>query len=1027
MKNNILKRSFLTAIMILSVLAIALGQTQSLSTNYLYPERNPYLVPPGPEVASFLKYGEYPVSYSTGIPDISLPIYTIKTRELSLPITLTYLSGGIKVTDEASWVGLGWVLNAGGAINCSIQGMPDKLKPELPSAEWIRQNDRYDILNKLVAATNGGLNGIDKMRDRYDYSFMDQKGTFYMMNADSILQAPYTTNAIRRLYSENKIVTKGFVITDANGTSYHFETPETATAYSTVHNHSNNSTHALMEPYTYDCSWYLTKIVSFNQTDSIEFVYEKDNKAYNDYVFSQGYSETRYSGDDAPLLPVKEYLSFISAKRTSNIPVLKEIRFTEGKVLFNHTNDRKDCRQYRLTQIKVQNKTGRTLKTIEFNHSYFGGNRLKLDKVTCKGQDGEIYDNYEFGYYNEGTVIPTSKPQEFAGLLPLGTATAFYSQDMLGYYNGKGNNSLLGILPTDAPSYNQMIADRTFSPQYAKAHSLQKIKYITGAETEFVYDAEQGAIAKNPALRIKEIRNTDPTKGTESVSHKIYNYYDSKYSYNIGPDYTYTDITCGFEWLSETTRLESVRLRKAITYYSEPLTPNIAQSFKIKYGKVEELITGESNVFSGVKDTIKTVYEYNNEWTKVKNTQYFLSRFTDADDAGDRRNCILSTIPRTIYVGWTDMKEAVSTRHNIYGYVIDNNWTDSYLTKVSTYKYKDGKYVIIQSKENEYQCYDRNDEVPIGLYCKGVQFSWTGSGSPGYSADYLYYHCPSVNNFYFFDICVSTGWKKLISTITKDYNGDNVTTKKDTYQYGAITRKAHPHPFLTGHLEDMGETGRNIYTYQYPSEADSLDVSVKEKMLAGNFIAPVIWKQKISFIKNSPMTETELYNYKNVNQKILLGSISKTYINGMSGTSSSKGEYKTNILAYDSKGNPLWLVNQAGFSTVYLWSYNYTYPVAEIKNATLNDVKTSLGTDLETFGQSSSYLYLLEQLRSKIPSALIKTYTYDPLVGKLTETAPNGITTYYRYDTCGRLNEIYLKEGQTEKSLHSYQYHYQNY
>jgi hypothetical protein len=47
------------------------------------------VIPPSPNAAALGKYGEIPVSYYTGVPNISIPIYEIKTRDLSLPISLS--------------------------------------------------------------------------------------------------------------------------------------------------------------------------------------------------------------------------------------------------------------------------------------------------------------------------------------------------------------------------------------------------------------------------------------------------------------------------------------------------------------------------------------------------------------------------------------------------------------------------------------------------------------------------------------------------------------------------------------------------------------------------------------------------------------------------------------------------------------------------------------------------------------------------------------------------------------------------
>lgn len=78
-----------------------------------------------PTAASLGKYGDIPIGYNTGTPQISIPLYTVRSGSLSLPIGLSYHASGLKVQEKASWVGAGWSLNAGGAITRTVVGGPD--------------------------------------------------------------------------------------------------------------------------------------------------------------------------------------------------------------------------------------------------------------------------------------------------------------------------------------------------------------------------------------------------------------------------------------------------------------------------------------------------------------------------------------------------------------------------------------------------------------------------------------------------------------------------------------------------------------------------------------------------------------------------------------------------------------------------------------------------------------------------------------------------------------------------------------
>ena len=69
---------------------------------------------PTPNASSLGRYGDVPVSYYTGRPNVSIQIYTLKVRDFSLPISLAYDAGGVLVNSLPSWVGQNWILNAGG-------------------------------------------------------------------------------------------------------------------------------------------------------------------------------------------------------------------------------------------------------------------------------------------------------------------------------------------------------------------------------------------------------------------------------------------------------------------------------------------------------------------------------------------------------------------------------------------------------------------------------------------------------------------------------------------------------------------------------------------------------------------------------------------------------------------------------------------------------------------------------------------------------------------------------------------------
>jgi len=73
------------------------------------------------------EYGITPVNLHTGAAQINVPLFNLKSANLSNPVSLSYHASGTKVSEISSWVGLGWSLNAGGVITREVNGLPDDI------------------------------------------------------------------------------------------------------------------------------------------------------------------------------------------------------------------------------------------------------------------------------------------------------------------------------------------------------------------------------------------------------------------------------------------------------------------------------------------------------------------------------------------------------------------------------------------------------------------------------------------------------------------------------------------------------------------------------------------------------------------------------------------------------------------------------------------------------------------------------------------------------------------------------------
>ena len=472
------------------------------------------VIPPSPTAAAMQQYGDFPVSPYTGLPTISIPLYTIKYHDITIPVSISYHASGIKVAEEASNVGLGWVLNAGGAITRNIIGYDDFFTNPTPA--YFNNFSNLDIADGWVPDSTvqpsgklsmhkpgrdtmidissllgtGGSATVEFQPDQFYYNVQGLTGKFLLRrNFQPILQ---TLSKV-----DISVNTDGSVwdMKTPDGFLYHFSQKEVSRSTQEATGIQHIS------------AVYLTSITS-PTGNVVTFNYGVNT---NNYVQSIGsYIQSRDAGVIPGIGEAPVYIPGSNGQGTPqlyNTVYLTSIDYSTGQVKFNYSHNRTDVTyDNQLDSINVYTKdnlgnlSATPFKTVSFSYSYVSGSnypnpavnstapnyslRLQLDSVTEKGTyNGQTAVNkpYIFTYNNSTAYVLPSKSS--------------LGRDHWGYYNGRNNSLLIpNYFPVNSSNaflfYWGIMGDsRNADGLYVQAFSLSDIKYPTGGTTHFDYEA----------------------------------------------------------------------------------------------------------------------------------------------------------------------------------------------------------------------------------------------------------------------------------------------------------------------------------------------------------------------------------------------------------------------------------------------------------------------------------------------------------------------------------------------------------
>ena len=976
------------------------------------------VIPASPQAQLFDQYLNHTIDEASGVPDIQIPLYDIHLKEITIPITLTYNASGIKYRQFDGEVGVGWNIHSTGyRISRTINGRPDDQFPmykedeiskyyyggEEGSAGFARftadKNDNSGNIDALLRQGGfGKTNLIDGEYDLYSYTLPTTKGYFVMSERNP--------RKFSVLGIEKDIIkdsgNMSISLTDQKGNKYSLGGVA-------------NVEEVTLSPGTIT-SWLLNTIQTINN-ESVNFKYSliktvsqsTDGKDATS-VSILGYPEVAQAslkcGNDFLQAGVSKTPEYTKELYGEGSLFVKSIITDKEEIIFHrHTNS------FYLDKIEIKDLiTQNIIKTVTFEYNK-SINHNQLRKITISGL-GKADEVFSFDYYPS-----TNTASDQWG---------YYSKS----YSAANNDVWRDVILHKELGDVEVRADRVGTITNPNNPNLDENGHYKPMEKE-----DETAIP-----RTRMTRNTSLIKAVSLIPElvspvNLWNY-DRTNKLNITPNFyslkTITFPTGGkTEYIyephqyinKETNNIEGsgLRVAKIISYPSTNSMDNLVTTI-YKYGKNEKGL-GEINFNKALsyKYFIDEMYNYYHgcfiEFT------YSLFRYQH-----------LRMSSKTLIPEFNDFTvrypEVTKYQVNKEGTMVNGKLTSKYeipikydLDQVSSLHFDYGNEDVSSTdlganpllKERLY--YNNLNEVikkEVFSYIKHNPLSVSGLKVKQrvFCTEYNLPDFYEQNPIMFSIINYSISQAESLLSSKKDiiYSGNDSITRTTTYNYND--------QYQTSFVKESLSDGSNKYketSLKYPFDLKTS--SPYKEMVEKNILYPLVQKN----IKNNGAEVISKINYGSTNSLYLPSSEQISY----SGTSGLSTEITYD--KYDSKGNLLQYTGKDGISVSYLWSYKGQYPIAEIKNASYAQVQTALGIDPATISDlAQPDMSKIDALRSKLPNAMITTYTYKPLVGMLTATNPGGITTYYEYDSFNRLKQTYIIENGKKQIIEAYDYKYAN-
>lgn len=497
------------------------------------PFKIPELTIPSPQASEITKYGDVAVDESSGRISPSIPLDNYSVGVLSVPVSLSYNGGGVKVMQTPTWTGMSWILNAGGVITRVVRDLPDETN--MPRAFYSKLQldnlvyhptasgvDTFYYLPESVVNVFRFPEAYDSQVDKFNFSFPGYSGSFYLKEENGIFKA-----YLEKYENELKIEILGnftiddyyeIVIITPDGTKYYFGGITTESGISIT-----------PPTYTFEETQFIDRSVSppnFGTKAKTSFYLRKIESYLGDIIYFEYYNENEYftltSKDQSISMQINSIGNNggISPTNTNyhqlrnnvfNGKYLKRIWSpqTSRQVLFSSINVHENVPQQGGGQ---NNLKYRVLNNINFGHKNYNFEYTPPLQILQNGTTEKFFLTSLNSLDNTNTSIEKKHKFEYDNPLTL-PGKLSNSQDYLGFFNGQTNSSLL---PSNSSSFfkyyiqqitsnndsfvdnlifksnfsesSSYLGDREPFFNFATAGILKKITYPTGGFSTFEYE-----------------------------------------------------------------------------------------------------------------------------------------------------------------------------------------------------------------------------------------------------------------------------------------------------------------------------------------------------------------------------------------------------------------------------------------------------------------------------------------------------------------------------------------------------------